>query len=90
VDDAAADNAAGPGSIRERRTSAVAAAAAFRDVIAVQDATMMTTTMGGYGLSHPRKTGGKNEEKKTVMTVGMEVEGQGGSGQSCNDDDNEG
>jgi hypothetical protein len=88
--DAADDDAAGPGSVRERRTLAVAAATAFRDIIAVQDAAMTTTTMGGYGLSHPRKSGGKDEEKKTATTAGMEVEGQGSGRQLCNDDDNKG
>jgi hypothetical protein len=61
VDNTADNDVAGPGSVWERRTSAVAAAAAFRDVIAVQDAAMTTTTMGGYWSSHPRKRGGKDE-----------------------------
>jgi hypothetical protein len=89
-DDAADNNMAGPGSIRERRTSAVAAAAAFQDLITTQDATMTMTTIGGYGLSQPWKREGKDEEKKMATTVGMEVEGQGGGGQSCNNDDNKG
>jgi hypothetical protein len=76
------DDVAGPGSVQERGMLAVAAAAAFQNVIAVQDAAMRTTTMGGYGSSHPRKRGGKDKEKKTAMIVGMEVEGQGGGGQS--------
>ncbi len=78
VDDAADDNvvdnvAAGPGSIRERRTLAMAA---FWDVIAVQDAAMTMTTIGGYKSSHPRKRGGKDEEKKTATMAG-------GGGEQC-------
>jgi hypothetical protein len=46
-DNAVDNNAAGPGSIRERWTSAVAAAVAFWDIIAVQNAAMTTMTMGG-------------------------------------------
>jgi hypothetical protein len=41
-------------------------------------------------LSHPRKRGGKDEEKKMATLARMEVEGQGGGEQSCNDDDDEG
>ena len=89
-DDTADDNAAGPGSIQERQTSAVGSATAFRDVIATQDTAMTTATMGGYGSSRPRKRGGKDEEKMMATTAGMEVERQGGGGQSCNYDDNEG
>jgi hypothetical protein len=63
-DDAANDNAAGPGSIRERRTLAMAATAAFWDVIAAQDAAMTMTTMGGYGSSHPRKRGARMRRKR--------------------------
>ncbi len=71
ADNNVADNdAAGLGSIRERQTLAVAAAAAFRDVIPVQDTAMTMMTMGGYGSSRPRKRGGKDEEKKTATTAG--------------------
>ncbi len=72
--EAADDNAAGMGSVRERRTLAVAATTAFRDIIAVQDAAMTTTTMGGYGSSCPRKRGGQDEEKKMAMTAGGGME----------------
>ncbi len=68
----------------------MAAAAAFWDIIAAQDAAMTTLTMGRYRLSCPRKRGGKDEEKKMATTAGMEVEGQGSGGQSCNNDDNKG
>jgi hypothetical protein len=90
IEDAANDNAAGPGSVRERRTLAMAAAVAFWDIIVAKDAAMTMMTMRGYGLSRLRKRGGKDEEKKTAMTAGMEVERQGGGGQLCNDDDNKG
>ncbi len=88
--DVADNNAVGPGSVQERRTLAVAAAVALRDVIAAQDAAMTMTTMGGYRSSHPRKRGGKDEEKKMATMAGMEVEGRGGGSQPCNDDDDEG